>query len=74
MQALMQAWFWSCCHAPQVYNNTLRDLLGGPSAPYIADASAIKHDASGGHTTVVGVCKVRRRQKHTWYCRFLARM
>lgn len=44
----------------QVYNNALRDLLGGPGAPYINDQSAIKHDPAGGHTTVVGVSKVSR--------------
>ncbi|GFH11296.1 kinesin motor domain-containing protein, partial [Haematococcus lacustris] len=42
----------------EVYNNSLRDLLGGPSSPYINDQSAIKHDAAGGHTTVTGVSKV----------------
>lgn len=35
--------------------------MGGPSAPYISDQNAIKHDASGGHTTVAGVSKVRPR-------------
>ena len=45
-------------HAAQVYNNMLRDLLAGPSAGYINDQNAIKHDPAGGHTTVVGVNKV----------------
>lgn len=42
----------------EVYNNALRDLLGGSQTPYINDASAIKHDSTGGHTTVQGVTKV----------------
>ena len=42
----------------EIYNNQLRDLLAGPSAPYINDQNAIKHDPSGGHTTVVGVRRV----------------
>ncbi|GAX84446.1 hypothetical protein CEUSTIGMA_g11866.t1 [Chlamydomonas eustigma] len=42
----------------EIYNNQLRDLLGGPTAPYISDQSAIKHDPSGGHTTVNGVSRV----------------
>lgn len=45
-----------CCG--QVYNNAMRDLLGGSNAPYINDQSAIKHDPAGGHTLVVGVSKV----------------
>ncbi|KAG1679126.1 hypothetical protein FOA52_000481 [Chlamydomonas sp. UWO 241] len=49
----------------EIYNNQLRDLLGGPSAPYISDQSAIKHDAAGGHTTVVGVSKVPVRDVDT---------
>lgn len=43
----------------EVYNNALRDLLGGRDAPYINDQSAIKHDPAGGHTIVAGVNKVR---------------
>ena len=43
---------------PQVYNNSLRDLLGGPHAPFINDQSAIKHDTNGGHTHVAGVSRV----------------
>ena len=35
-----------------------RDLLGGPSAPDISDQNAIKHDPSGGHTTVIGIGRV----------------
>ncbi|KAF5836124.1 kinesin motor domain-containing protein [Dunaliella salina] len=42
----------------EVYNNSLRDLLGGPSAPFINDQSAIKHDSNGGHTHVAGVSRV----------------
>lgn len=42
----------------EIYNNQLKDLLGGPSAPYISDQNAIKHDAAGGHTTVVGVSRM----------------
>lgn len=47
----------------EIYNNQLRDLLAGPSAPYISDQNAIKHDPSGGHTTVVGVSRVSQE----WY-------
>ncbi len=43
----------------EVYNNALRDLLGGPHAPFINDQSAIKHDSNGGHTHVAGVSRVR---------------
>jgi len=44
---------------PPAHNaSNLRDLLGGPSAPYISDQNAIKHDPSGGHTTVTGVTRV----------------
>lgn len=42
----------------EVYNNSLRDLLGGPHAPFINDQSAIKHDSNGGHTHVAGVSRV----------------
>ncbi|KAG2436806.1 hypothetical protein HXX76_006329 [Chlamydomonas incerta] len=45
----------------EIYNNQLRDLLGGGSgggAPYINDLHAIKHDPDGGHTIVAGVSKV----------------
>ncbi|KAI8466954.1 MAG: kinesin-domain-containing protein [Monoraphidium minutum] len=47
----------------EVYNNTLRDLLAdgaarNPEAGRITDANAIKHDTSGGHTTVAGACRV----------------
>lgn len=43
----------------EVYNNTLRDLLAEgagskPEAGRINDANAIKHDAAGGHTVVIG--------------------
>ena len=43
----------------EIYNNQLKDLLGGPHAPFINDQNAIKHDANGGHTTVVGISRVR---------------
>eukprot|EP00983_Pelagomonas_calceolata_P113361 1159973-Pelagomonas_calceolata.AAC.15 len=46
----------------EVYNNSLRDLLGGPNAPFINDQSAIKHDSNGGHTHVAGVSRVRAVQ------------
>eukprot|EP00775_Hariotina_reticulata_P012257 gene12257-12395_t len=47
----------------EVYNNTLRDLLAEgagskPEAGRIGDASAIKHDAAGGHTCVIGANRV----------------
>ncbi|KAG2494752.1 hypothetical protein HYH03_006997 [Edaphochlamys debaryana] len=44
----------------EIYNNQLRDLLGGTSGPssYINDLHAIKHDPDGGHTIVAGVSKV----------------
>eukprot|EP00798_Chlamydomonas_sp_ICE-L_P013863 gene13863-19786_t len=42
----------------EIYNNMLRDLLGG-NRGYINDQNAIKHDPNGGHTTVVGVNKVK---------------
>jgi kinesin family protein C1 len=45
----------------EIYNNQLKDLLGGPHAPFINDQNAIKHDANGGHTTVVGISRVRGR-------------
>ena len=44
----------------EIYNNSMRDLLG--SGTYISDQNAIKHDPGGGHTTVVGVSKVRMQQ------------
>lgn len=42
----------------EVYNEQLRDLLGGNSQRLITESNAIQHGADGGHTVVLGATRV----------------